>query len=226
MERFLVSLDVGWPENQLKSRFGGPVLGYRRREAPGGDSLQRLFPGASPLALALVPRPPITTTQCGPTAGWFPFSSRRDLLWCPRGLPKVRGANPSSKQGGKILRGHLRTSSNFPVTDLVRAFAALLGTEEVVEGLDAGRPLPAQDVGPGMPPAGDGLVQDQLGSAWLACRWMSSTTAVLDACQDRHDSGSRTPHLTGLVTGAGQPGGRSPRAAVRLACARPGCDVY
>ena len=43
-------------------------------------------------------------------------------------------------------------------------------------------------------------VQDQLECAWLACRWMSSTTVVLNACQDRNDSGSLTPSLTGLVT--------------------------
>ena len=43
-------------------------------------------------------------------------------------------------------------------------------------------------------------VQDQLGSAWLACRWMSSTTPVLNLCQARNDSGSLTPSLTGLVT--------------------------
>ena len=43
-------------------------------------------------------------------------------------------------------------------------------------------------------------VQDQLESAWLACRWMSSTTVVLNACQARNDSGSLTPSFTGLVT--------------------------
>ena len=43
-------------------------------------------------------------------------------------------------------------------------------------------------------------IQAQLGSAWLACRWMFSTTAVLNACQARNDSGSLTPSFTGLVT--------------------------
>ena len=43
-------------------------------------------------------------------------------------------------------------------------------------------------------------VQDQLESPWLACRWMSSTTAVLNVCQARNDSGSLTPSFTGLVT--------------------------
>ena len=43
-------------------------------------------------------------------------------------------------------------------------------------------------------------VQDQLESPWRACRWMSSTTLVLDACQARNDSGSLTPIFTGLVT--------------------------
>src|SRR3954463_115754 len=37
-------------------------------------------------------------------------------------------------------------------------------------------------------------------AAWLACRWMSSATVVLDACQARNDSGSLTPSFTGLVT--------------------------
>src|SRR5512135_2090447 len=32
-------------------------------------------------------------------------------------------------------------------------------------------------------------VQDQLESAWLACRSMSSTTVVLNPCQARNDSG-------------------------------------
>jgi hypothetical protein len=40
----------------------------------------------------------------------------------------------------------------------------------------------------------------KLESAWLACRWMFSTTAVLNPCQARNDSGSLTPNLTGLVT--------------------------
>ena len=43
-------------------------------------------------------------------------------------------------------------------------------------------------------------VQDQLESPWLACRWMFSTTVVLNACQARNDSGSLTPSFTGLVT--------------------------
>ena len=48
-------------------------------------------------------------------------------------------------------------------------------------------------------------VPDQLESAWLACRWMSRTTVVLDACQARNDSGSLTPSFTGLVTDPHQP---------------------
>ena len=51
-----------------------------------------------------------------------------------------------------------------------------------------------------LPPSGSVDVQDQLESPRLACRWMSSTTAVLDACQARNDSGSLTPSFTGLVT--------------------------
>src|SRR4051794_4746561 len=43
-------------------------------------------------------------------------------------------------------------------------------------------------------------VPDQLESPRLACRWMSSATTVLDACQARNDSGSLTPSFTGLVT--------------------------
>src|SRR5438309_9282563 len=51
-----------------------------------------------------------------------------------------------------------------------------------------------------MPPSGTLDVQGQLGSAWPACRWMFSTTAVLNPCQARNDSGSLTPSFTGLVT--------------------------
>src|SRR5436853_6483218 len=51
----------------------------------------------------------------------------------------------------------------------------------------------------GVPPSG--LADPgQLGRPRHACRWMSSTTAVLDPCQARNDSGSLTPILTGLVT--------------------------
>ena len=46
-------------------------------------------------------------------------------------------------------------------------------------------------------------VQNQLESPWRACRWMSSTTLVLDVCQARNDSGSLTPSFTGLVTPEG-----------------------
>ena len=126
-------------------------------------------------AVALVPQPPITTTQCGPTAGWrLRFLLRRDLVCCPRGLPKVGQIRARSK-GARSYGAISERSSNLPYR-LVRAFAAVLGTEGVVEGLDTGQPFPAPDVGPGMPPAGDGLIQDQLGSAWFACRWMSSMT--------------------------------------------------
>src|SRR4051794_18205446 len=45
---------------------------------------------------------------------------------------------------------------------LVRAVIAVLGAEELVEGLDAGRPLPAQDLGLGLPPVGDRLGQTPL----------------------------------------------------------------
>ena len=148
----------------------------------------------------------------------------------------------------------------------------MLGAEEVVEELDAGRPLLSQGLDLGLPPVGDGPgqaelldvrgllsaiggavagaaevvadrplrdaqdsrrlglrlasllqdldrhdllpcercqggasqraldVQDQLEGAWHACRWMSSTTAVLNLCQARNDSGSLTPSFTGLVT--------------------------
>src|SRR4051794_32810756 len=45
---------------------------------------------------------------------------------------------------------------------LVRAVIAVLGAEELVEGLDAGRPPLAQDLGLGLPPVGDRLSQAQL----------------------------------------------------------------
>jgi hypothetical protein len=45
---------------------------------------------------------------------------------------------------------------------LVRAVIAVLGAEELVEELDAGRPLLAQDLGLGLPPMGDGLSQAEL----------------------------------------------------------------
>ena len=155
---------------------------------------------------------------------------------------------------------------------LVRAVVAMLGAEEFVEELDAGRPVLAQSLGLRLPPMGDRLgqaelldprrlppaiagsvlgatevipdrplgdaqdsrrlaprlvalvqnidrhdllpcelcqgdaserawdVQNQLESPWRACRWMSSTTLVLDVCQARNDSGSLTPSFTGLVT--------------------------
>src|SRR3954469_16579184 len=51
-----------------------------------------------------------------------------------------------------------------------------------------------------LPPSGPLDVQGQLESAWLTCRWMFSTTAVLNPCQARNDSGSLTPSFTGLVT--------------------------
>src|SRR5690348_2172620 len=44
------------------------------------------------------------------------------------------------------------------------------------------------------------MSKSNMGSAWLACRWMSSTTVVLNVCQARNDSGSLTPSLTGSVT--------------------------
>src|SRR5205814_9633593 len=45
---------------------------------------------------------------------------------------------------------------------LVRAVIAVLGAKELVEELDAGRPLWAQDLGLGLPPLGDGLGQAEL----------------------------------------------------------------
>src|SRR5829696_3397497 len=65
-----------------------------------------------------------------------------------------------------------------------------------------------------LPPSGPLDVQGQLGSAWLACRWMFSTTTVLNPCQARNDSGSLTPSLTGSVTHA-TPAGQLPAGSVK-----------
>ena len=184
------------------------------------------------------------------------------------GLGPGRSLNPPERaDGGPAVVGPHELADR-----LVRAVIAVLGAEELVEELDAGRPLWAQDLGLGLPPVGDGLgqtplldprrflpsigrsvagaaevvadrplgnaqdsrrlglrlgsllqdldrhdllpcelgqggaserawdVQDQLESPRLACRWMSSTTVVLNVCQARNDSGSLTPSFTGLVT--------------------------
>ena len=59
-------------------------------------------------------------------------------------------------------RRHAETGSHIFAHRLVRAFVAVLGAEEVVEDLDAGRPLRAQDIGLGLPPVGDGPGQAEL----------------------------------------------------------------
>ena len=69
----------------------------------------------------------------------------------------------------------------------------------LVQDLDRHDLLPCE-LGQGVASRRSLDVQDQLGSTWLACRWMSSTTVVLNLCQARNDSGSLTPSFTGLVT--------------------------
>src|SRR5262249_4184178 len=58
-----------------------------------------------------------------------------------------------------VDRRHAKTRSHIFAYRLVRPVIAVLGAEEVVEELDAGRPLLAQDLGLGLPPVGDGLIQ-------------------------------------------------------------------
>ena len=62
-------------------------------------------------------------------------------------------------------------------------------------------------------------VQDQLESPRHACRWMSSATAALNACQARNDSGSLRPIFAGLVTCAiGQELIRAGRRVIFTTC--------
>ena len=184
------------------------------------------------------------------------------------GLGPGRGLDPPERAD----RGPAVAGPHELADGLVRAVIAVLGAEELVEELDAGRPPLAQELRLALPPVGDGLdqaelldergllptigrrllgaaemvahgsfgdaedpgrlplrltallqyldrhdllpcerrqgsaselavdVRVQLGSAWLACRWMFSTTAVLNACQARNDSGSLSSSFTGSVT--------------------------
>ena len=184
----------------------------------------------------------------------------------------VSGPRLGSRPAGTGESGAGRSGRHELADRFVGAVVAVLGAEEFIEGLDAGRPLLTQDLDLGLPPMVNGLgqaalldargllpaiggsvsgasevvadrplrntqesrrlalrlaallqdldrhdllpcercqgvaserawdVQDQLESPRLACRWMSSTTVVLNVCQARNDSGSLTPSFTGLVT--------------------------
>ena len=74
------------------------------------------------------------------------------------GLGPGRGLDPPERaDGGPAVAGPHELADR-----LVRAVIAVLGAEELVEELDAGRPLVAQDLGLGLPPVGDGLGQAPL----------------------------------------------------------------
>src|SRR5262249_53365419 len=56
-------------------------------------------------------------------------------------------------------RGHAEARSHILAHGFIRSVVAVFGAEEVVEELDAGRPLLAEGLGLGVPPVGDGPVQ-------------------------------------------------------------------
>ena len=74
------------------------------------------------------------------------------------GLGPGRGLDPPERAD----RGSAVAGPHELADRLVRAVVAVLGAEEFVEELDAGRPLLAQDLGLGLPPVGDGLGQAEL----------------------------------------------------------------
>ena len=74
------------------------------------------------------------------------------------GLRPGRGLDPPERADGRpAVAGPHELADR-----LVRAVIAVLGAEELVEGLDAGRPPLARDLGLGLPPVGDRLGQAQL----------------------------------------------------------------
>src|SRR5262249_55574389 len=88
---------------------------------------------------------------------------------------------------------------------LVRAVIAMLGAEELMEELDAGRPLLAEDLDLGLPPMGDGLSQTQLLDArWLLAAiggWSLGTAEVVAdrPLGDAQDSGRLALRLASLL---------------------------
>ena len=74
------------------------------------------------------------------------------------GLGPGRGLDPPERAD----RGPAVAGPHELADRLVRAVVAVLGAEEFVEELDAGRPLLAQDLDLGLPPVGDGLGQAEL----------------------------------------------------------------
>src|SRR5262249_26852907 len=97
------------------------------------------------------------------------------------------------------ISGASEVVAHRPLGDAQDARRLALRLAALLQDLDRHELLPCERC-QGRASERSGNVQDQLESAWLACRGMSSTTAVLDACQARNDSGSLTPSLTGLVT--------------------------
>ena len=74
------------------------------------------------------------------------------------GLGPGRGLDPPERAD----RGPAVAGPHELADRLVGAVVAVLGAEELVEELDAGRPLLAQDLDLGLPPVGDGLGQAEL----------------------------------------------------------------
>src|SRR3954447_23159705 len=112
----------------------------------------------------------------------------------PRGLP--------SAIGGRVA-GASEVVADRPLGDAQDARRLALRLTALLQDLDRHDLLPCERCqGAASERVLD--VRDPLGSAWHACRWISNTTAVLDACQARNDSGSLTPSFTGLVTVRGE----------------------
>src|SRR4051794_6937203 len=113
---------------------------------------------------------------------------------------------------GDIVSGASEVVTDRPLGDAQDSGRLALRLAALLQDLDRHDLLPCEH-GQGVASERVVDVQDQLESAWLACRWMSSTTTVLDVCQARNDSGSLTPSFTGLVTLSG----RSSTASIRHA---------
>src|SRR5262249_54090667 len=96
-------------------------------------------------------------------------------------------------------RGHTKTRSHVFTYRLIRSSVAVLGAEEVVEGLDAGRPLWAQDLESGLPPVGDGLAQAELVDPRRLLAAMDGTVAgAAEVIPDRPLGDAEDPRRPGL----------------------------
>src|SRR4051812_14971400 len=98
----------------------------------------------------------------------------------PRGLPPAIGV---------VVAGASEVVSDRPLGDAQDARRLTSRLAALLQDLDRHDLLPCEH-GQGVASERVLDVSDQLESAWLACRWMSSATAALNACQARNDSGS------------------------------------